>query len=276
MDQSIMDSLRNWKTMSRNEHSEEAGHHLHAVLQYAAEIVRKNDRQELDEIRYRLEQTVAAEKPADAASYYLGVAQGMLDWLNVSLHIMIEEDMQASLSDLERQLLQCIAENSRITPSQIMKAAHIDNKQHVSNLLSKLRAKELVSYWQAGKNRWYKVTNLGLKVLSELQTDQHHAAAGSKQLLSDGVKRVHAQWESLLSRLSPEISGSFVQTYRPLKMPENRMIPIHFQYNDNITAAYRFGAEPGNIIEQWYAVGDQRYNADFSEEEERHSKKVNA
>jgi predicted transcriptional regulator len=270
MDRTIMDSLRSWKALSRQERPEEAGYHLYAVLQYAAELVRNHDRRELDEIRYRMEQTVAGEKPADAASYYLGLAQGMLDWLNVSAHVSMEEDMRASLSDLERELLQCIADNSRITPSQIRKAAHIDNKQHVSNLLSKLRAKGLVSYWQAGKNRWYKVTELGLKVLSELQTDKQHATTVSRWSLSEELKGARQWREALLPSLA---ATNLFQRPITNKASSRQTISIHFQYNDDIMAVYEPVSELTNGM-YWHVSNDKLYATDSAETDERCNRKV--
>lgn len=176
MDRTIMESLQQWKLLAR-EGDSEARNHLRAVLHYAMELSRKADYSTLEEVRYQLEHAIAKEEPADMASYCMGMARGMADWMSASAHAAKSEEMKAALPELESQLLRCIADNPRITPSQIMERTSIGNKQHVSNLLSKLRAKELVNYWQAGKNRWYSITELGQRILAELRTDEEQASA---------------------------------------------------------------------------------------------------
>lgn len=176
MDQTIRESLQQW-TLLAQQKDVETRDHLRAILHYAMELSRNSDYAAMEEVRYRLERTLVKEEPSDLTSYYLGIARGMADWMSICSHAGKSEEITSALPELEEQLLRCVANHPRITPSEIRERLHIENKQHISNVLSKLRAKELVSYWQVGKNRWYTVTEFGKRVLASLRTREEQSAA---------------------------------------------------------------------------------------------------
>lgn len=223
MDRTIMESLEQWTTLARQQ-NDEARDHLRTVLHYAVELVRKADRSTLDEVRYRLERAIVKEKPADWYSYCLGIAQGMVDWMNASAQAAKSEELTAALPELERQLLRCIAEHPHITPSDIMKRVRMENKQHVSNLLGKLRAKELVHCQQVGKYRWYTVTELGQAALDGLKTKEEHAAARQTTAAATATLNDMIRWNYAM--VVAETIG------RPTAGKQQQY--VSFQYNSDI------------------------------------------
>lgn len=115
----------------------------------------------LDQFRYLVEQTIDDKKPEDWGSYNLGMATSINYFLQHQVNEKMKTYTAGRLPPLEKKVVAFLAKNPRKTPTEIAQNIDIENRRQISNLLRSLRAKQLISFIEIGKNRWYDVTQAG-------------------------------------------------------------------------------------------------------------------
>jgi DNA-binding MarR family transcriptional regulator len=237
MDPMIKESLHGWKERFEQEVGD-AQDHLVAIMQYATEAIAARNASILDTIRYKMEQSIGRERPEDAKSYTLGMAHGFMQMLNYWSILHQQEETTAKLTEIEKCVLREVAAHPNITPSQIMHHLQLENRQHMSNLLRKLRAKELVQYWEAGKYHYYSVTSLGQRVAEMLIGQEEQAAAlDRKQVIREWAEQISQRdFQPIYKRMALiEIKTSdSLLDYTPLSLDWSHEIADSpfFEYRD--------------------------------------------
>lgn len=170
--------------------SSETLDHLDAVMQYGAELWQASDLRTLDEIRYRLELETGAFAAAEPGSYALGMAHGLMRLLGYTIAARKTTEGTATLSPLEQNVIGLLAKQPDLTPSEMMPLLGVDNRQQMTNYLRKLRTKQLVTCWEAGKYRWYKLTPAGEQAARLLRGGEEQAASGPKPKERDAAEQM--------------------------------------------------------------------------------------
>lgn len=105
--------------------------------------------------------------PEDDRSYFLGKVQGMQDFL-MYLEVHIKLRMEVSAVDgYELKILKLLQKHDEMTPSQIKGVLDI-TKQHTSNILRKLRERNAVYVFPAGRHNWYSLSSNGKRMMKEV------------------------------------------------------------------------------------------------------------
>lgn len=142
---------------------------LHGIQKFMTEKIWKHEFEDVEKLKRFLEVELYGEIPSDDKSYYLGRIHAIIELIKYFNTPREIHEKAMNLTPLENKFLQYIESEGEVCPSHIAKELNIDNKQHITNILRRLRSKELLYVTPSGKNRWYSLTPIGKQVMTALQ-----------------------------------------------------------------------------------------------------------
>jgi len=172
--------LQQWKDYS---HSPEAQETLFDIIHLLARSLHRSPHK--DRPGWAIRQYAAGAGAAEgegAKDYNIGMARGLLVLIEELITLCQLDLTIMNLTGLEKSVLACIAEQPRITPTEILKKLEKDNRQQMSNILRSLKARHLVDSYEAGRHNWYNLTPEGYQVISCIHQDEAAAAAETAEI----------------------------------------------------------------------------------------------
>jgi len=165
--------LRQWMNCCDRPEAQEALFGIIHILAQTLHSPLNNERSNWDIRQY----AACVRTPAGewAKDYNIGMARGLLVLIE-ELIVLCQLDLTImNLTGLEKSVLACIAEQPRITPTEILKKLAKDNRQQMSNILRSLKARHLVDSYEAGRHNWYNLTPEGYQIISCIHKDEETA-----------------------------------------------------------------------------------------------------
>ena len=162
MDPRISNTLDNLQIQN----FDEAELAIYALEDWIIANFKREDFATVKEIKDKLEKITYKYSIVDKTSFLLGKMYSIIELVdNLLIPIELEKKLN-SISDWEKRVLQYIYISYKITPKEITQKFRV-NKQQISNILSSLRLKDLVTVKPYGRHRWYSVTPIGQEVLKK-------------------------------------------------------------------------------------------------------------
>lgn len=179
MNEMWLDAFQAWrKLQSTNE--QEANDYLKVLLQHMLENFSRADASTLDKWRYGLELTLPSRQPQDWSSYNMGMAQSIVYFLQHQTSEKMRKHTISLLQPLEKKIITLLAQAPESTPTQLASWLEL-TRQQTSNLLRSLRSKKLVEYMEAGKRRWYSLTEAGSIAYEQFKGQEEISSTSTKK-----------------------------------------------------------------------------------------------
>lgn len=168
--------IQQWMDYSGSPEAQEA---LFGVIQMLARALHRFPHKDRPGWDIRQYATVARTLESEewAKDYNIGMARGLLVLIEELITLCQLDLTIMNLTGLEKSVLACIAEQPRITPTEILKKLEKDNRQQMSNILRSLKARHLVDSYEAGRHNWYNLTPEGYQIISCIHQDEEAAVA---------------------------------------------------------------------------------------------------
>lgn len=179
MNEMWLDALQTWRKL-QSTHAQGANDYLKVLLQHMLENFNRADASTLDKWRYGLELTLPNRQPQDWSSYNMGMAQSIVYFLQHQTSEKMRTHTISALQPLEKKIVLLLAQAPRSTPTQLASRLEL-TRQQTSNLLRSLRSKKIVEYMEAGKSRWYSLTESGSIAYEQFKGQEEISSTSTKK-----------------------------------------------------------------------------------------------